>query len=45
VVRDRSGEQVGRTIAEHGVVVSELTGVSSSLEEIFFELTGEEGSV
>jgi ABC-2 type transport system ATP-binding protein len=45
VVRDRSGEDVGRVIAEHGVVISELAGVSTSLEEIFFELTGEEGSV
>jgi len=44
VVRDRSGEQVGRLIAEHRVVVSELSAVSTSLEEIFFELTGEETS-
>ena len=42
VVHDRSGEQVGRLIAEHRVVVSDLGAVSSSLEEIFFELTGEE---
>jgi ABC-2 type transport system ATP-binding protein len=45
VVHDRSGEQVGRTIAEHRVVISELTAVSTSLEEIFFELTGEEGGI
>jgi len=44
VVRDRSGEQVGRLIAEHRVVISELSAVSTSLEEIFFELTGEETS-
>ena len=44
VVHDRSGEQVGRLIAEHQVVISELGAVSTSLEEIFFELTGEETS-
>ncbi|MGB2710607.1 MAG: ATP-binding cassette domain-containing protein [Conexibacter sp.] len=40
VVRDRSGEQIGRAIATHGVVVSELAPVGQSLEQIFFELTG-----
>jgi ABC-2 type transport system ATP-binding protein len=45
VVGDRSGEQIGRAIAAHGVVISELTPLGSSLEEIFFELTGgEEGA-
>ena len=44
VVHDRSGEQVGRLIAEHQVVVSELNAISTSLEEIFFELTGTETS-
>ncbi len=39
VVRDRSGEDIGRVIAEHQLVVSELTPVGSSLEEVFFELT------
>jgi ABC-2 type transport system ATP-binding protein len=43
VVRDRSGEDIGRVIAAAGVVVSELAPVGSSLEEIFFELTGAEG--
>ena len=45
LVADRTGEQVGRVIAEHGVVVSELAPAGQSLEEIFFELTGsgEEG--
>jgi ABC-2 type transport system ATP-binding protein len=42
VVHDRTGEQVGRVIAEHGVVISELRAIESSLEEIFFQLTGEE---
>ena len=42
VVHDRSGEQVGRVIAQNGVVISSLGEVSSTLEEIFFELTGEE---
>ena len=36
------GEQIGRVIAEQRIVISELTPVGSSLEEIFFELTGEE---
>jgi ABC-2 type transport system ATP-binding protein len=39
VVRDRSGEDIGRVIAGHQLVVSELTPVGSSLEEVFFELT------
>ena len=43
VVRGRSGEEIGRVIAEGGIVISELAPVGSSLEEIFFELTGAEG--
>jgi ABC-2 type transport system ATP-binding protein len=39
IVRDRSGEEIGRTIAEHQIVVSELSPVGSSLEDVFFELT------
>ncbi len=39
VVADRSGEQIGRLIAANAVVVSELTPVGQSLEEVFFELT------
>ena len=39
VVRDRSGEDIGRVIADHQLVISELTPVGSSLEEVFFELT------
>ncbi|HMJ03335.1 MAG TPA: ATP-binding cassette domain-containing protein [Conexibacter sp.] len=42
VVSDRSGEQIGRAIAEHRVVISELSPIGQSLEEVFFELT--EGS-
>ena len=41
-MHDRSGEQIGQVIAEQRIVISELTTVGSSLEEIFFELTGEE---
>jgi ABC-2 type transport system ATP-binding protein len=44
VVHDRNGEEVGRAIAEHRIVIAELTAVSTSLEEIFFELTGEEAT-
>src|SRR3954453_12191605 len=42
-VRDRAGEQIGRLIAQHQLVVSELAPVGSSLEEVFFELTGATG--
>jgi ABC-2 type transport system ATP-binding protein len=43
VVRDRSGEDIGRVIAQNQLVVSELTPVGSSLEEVFFELTEASG--
>jgi ABC-2 type transport system ATP-binding protein len=43
VVRDRSGEQIGRLLAQHQLVISELAPVGSSLEEVFFELTGATG--
>src|SRR5829696_5366481 len=45
VVHDRSGEDIGRLVAEHRIVISELSPISSSLEEIFFQLTGEPGTV
>jgi ABC-2 type transport system ATP-binding protein len=44
VVRDRSGEQIGRLIAEHRLVVSELAPVGSSLEDVFLELTEAQAS-
>ena len=43
LVRDRNGEQIGRLIAEHQLVISELSPVGASLEDIFFELTGATG--
>jgi len=43
LVRDRTGEDIGRVIAGGGVVISELAPAGSSLEEIFFELTGSSG--
>jgi ABC-2 type transport system ATP-binding protein len=43
LVKDRTGEQIGRVVAEHRLVISELSPVGSSLEEIYFELTGAEG--
>jgi ABC-2 type transport system ATP-binding protein len=43
LVKDRSGEEIGRVVAEHQLVISELAPVGSSLEEIYFELTGAEG--
>jgi ABC-2 type transport system ATP-binding protein len=39
LVGDRSGEQIGRLVAEHQLVISELAPAGSSLEEIYFELT------
>jgi ABC-2 type transport system ATP-binding protein len=43
LVRDRTGEDIGRVIARGGVVISELAPAGSSLEEIFFELTSSSG--
>jgi ABC-2 type transport system ATP-binding protein len=43
IVRGRTGEQIGHVIAGGGILISELAPVGSSLEEIFFELTGSEG--
>jgi ABC-2 type transport system ATP-binding protein len=40
LVRGRSGEEIGRVIAARSIVISELAPSGSSLEEIFFELTG-----
>ncbi|HTW13036.1 MAG TPA: ATP-binding cassette domain-containing protein [Solirubrobacteraceae bacterium] len=43
VVSGRSGEQIGRMIAQHQIVVCELATCGESLEDVFFELTGAEG--
>jgi ABC-2 type transport system ATP-binding protein len=43
LVKDRSGEQIGRLIAEHRLVISALAPTGSSLEEIYFELTDAQG--
>ncbi len=37
-----TGEQIGRIAAAHGIVLSELTPQSASLEEAFMELTHDE---
>jgi len=42
-VQGKTGEEIGRLIAEHQIVISELTPVESSLEDIYFELTGATG--
>lgn len=42
VVGDRTGEQIGRLVAEHQLVISELTPVGASLEEVFLRLTQSE---
>jgi ABC-2 type transport system ATP-binding protein len=43
VVRGRSGEDIGRVVAREQLVISELTPVGASLEDIFIELTGSTG--
>jgi ABC-2 type transport system ATP-binding protein len=43
VVGDRTGEQIGQTIAANRIVISELSARGESLEDVFFELTGSEG--
>jgi ABC-2 type transport system ATP-binding protein len=43
VVTGRTGEEIGRVIAEHQIVISELTPVESTLEDVYFELTGATG--
>ena len=42
-VQGKTGEDIGRLIAEHQIVISELTPVESSLEDVYFELTGATG--
>lgn len=42
-VADRTGEEVGRVIAEHQIVISELVPLGGSLEDVYFELTGAVG--
>jgi ABC-2 type transport system ATP-binding protein len=43
LVKNLTGEEIGRVIAEHRIVISELSHVGSSLEEIYLELTGSTG--
>jgi ABC-2 type transport system ATP-binding protein len=43
LVKERTGEDIGRLIAEHQLVISELSPTGSSLEEIYFELTDARG--
>jgi ABC-2 type transport system ATP-binding protein len=43
LVSEVSGEQIGRLVAEHQLVISELSPSGTSLEEIFFELTDAQG--
>jgi ABC-2 type transport system ATP-binding protein len=42
LVRGASPEVVGGVASEHGIAISELSAVSRSLEDAFFELTGGE---
>jgi ABC-2 type transport system ATP-binding protein len=42
-VKGKTGEDIGRLIAHHQLVVSELAPIGASLEDIFFELTGSTG--
>jgi ABC-2 type transport system ATP-binding protein len=43
VVRGHSGEEIGRIVAQRQFVISELTPVGASLEDIFIQLTGTTG--
>ena len=43
LVSELGGEDIGRVVAEHQLVISELTPAGASLEEIFFELTEAQG--
>ena len=43
LVRNRTGEQIGRVVAQHQLVIAELSPIGSSLEDIFFELTEASG--
>jgi ABC-2 type transport system ATP-binding protein len=40
LVRDRSVEDVGGTVAAHGFLITELVNIDASLEDIYLELTG-----
>ncbi len=43
-VQGKTGEEIGRLIAKHQIVISELSPIESSLEDIYFELTGATGT-
>jgi ABC-2 type transport system ATP-binding protein len=43
LVADRSGEQVGKLIADNAIHISELAHAGQTLEEVFFELTSDDG--
>jgi ABC-2 type transport system ATP-binding protein len=42
VVHGRAGEEIGRVVADSRLVISELSPVARSLEEVFLELTAAE---
>jgi ABC-2 type transport system ATP-binding protein len=42
VVYGLSGEEIGRVVAEQSLVISELTPLARSLEDVFLELTSDE---
>jgi ABC-type multidrug transport system, ATPase component len=41
LVTGRTGEEIGRVVAAKGLVISELTPISRSLEDVFLELTAD----
>ena len=43
VVHGLSGEDIGRVVAQSGLVISELSPIARSLEDVFLELTSGEG--
>jgi ABC-2 type transport system ATP-binding protein len=42
IVNGKTGEEIGRLVAEGSLVISELSPVSRSLEDVFLELTASE---
>jgi hypothetical protein len=43
-VNGKTGEEIGRVVAGGGLVISELSPITRSLEDVFLELTaGEPG--
>ncbi len=44
IVNGRTGEEIGRVVAKEGLVISELSPITRSLEDVFLELTAGESA-